>query len=298
VNASTLISILIAGIGIGFLYALVSVGFYISFDYLNVLNIAYGVYVVFGAYCVGVLYASSITYLIAVPVAVIGAATMGFSIQKYLFTPISKYSSDNSEELIIVASFGLVFAFEQIFGNLFFYEPVSNPVPLSLTGATISGISIDTLLVVMGIISISIIAIFNYHLINNTTGKSIRAIHHGEFAARISGISPERTYNFTHLVVGGLTGLGGVLLSFTQPVSMTGTINITVIAFVVVMISGIFTKRSLVNLLWAGPIIGIITVFLSRFGYSRWIDLSTYLILLVLILTLTQFESQEGLAHA
>lgn len=291
-----LIAATIGGIGIGLVYALMATGFYLVFDILDILNLAHGIYVILAAYTVRMLMLNGfpggggpVSVYVAVPVAIGFATVMGYLIQKVIFTPLIRHTGGASKEIIIVSSFGVVFAGQQIWGNLTLYEPVSNPFPIDMPSISFGSASVDMMVILLGFVSLLILLVFYTFMHRTMFGKTIRSVDQNEMGARLSGISPKRMYNYTHLFCGLLTGIAGVTISFIRPVHTGGILNWTVFSFIVVMLGGIIWRgeeNTILSLLVAGPLIGVVLSIMGRLGYSRWMDFSLYLVLFVLILAI------------
>lgn len=294
VASDVVIAALIGGIGLGFVFSLTGTGFYLVFKVLDILNIAHGIYVVFAAYTIRMLtlYGLPVTGTpvglpVAISIAILFSGVLGYIVQRTIFTPLIQYTGSGGKEIIIVGSFGLVFAFEQIWGNLTLYEPVSNSLPISFPQFSIGNAEVDTMFVALGLFSLVVVLLFHHFLNNTMSGKIIKSIDQNEMGARISGISVERTYNRTHLLCGLLTGLAGVLLGFLRPIETTQVIHWTVFSFIVVMVGTIISpdeEKAILSMLIAGPLMGSVVGIVGRIGYAQWMDYVMFIALLALIL--------------
>ena len=210
------ISRFIYGINFGLMLGLASVGLSLVFGTTGLSNFAHGEMVTFGAVAAlvfGVF--MQLPIWVAIPLAVIASAGMGWSLDAGLWKPLRKRGLGIVQLMIV--SIGLSLTMRYIIQ--FFIGGGTEQLPgfdspkISLFGAV--ALSTNDLYS-MGI-SIAVIIGFAVWLIKTKTGKATRAISDNPDLAAASGIDVDKVIRIVWIVAASLAGLSGVLWAYFRP---------------------------------------------------------------------------------
>ena len=207
---------IIYGLNFGLMLGLAAVGLSLVFGTTGLSNFAHAEMVTFGAitafFLGGIL---ALPIWIAIPVAVLISGLMGWGLDSGLWRPLRKRGLGLVQLMIV--SIGLSLAVRYIFQ--FFVGGGTNQLPgfdapkIKLFGAT----SLSVIDMASMVLSLVVIIIFAWWLMNTQTGKATRAISDNPDLAAASGIDVDRVIRTVWIVAAGLAGLAGVLWAYFRP---------------------------------------------------------------------------------
>ena len=207
---------IIYGLNFGLMLGLAAVGLSLVFGTTGLSNFAHAEMVTFGAitafFLGGIL---ALPIWIAIPVAVLISGLMGWGLDSGLWRPLRKRGLGLVQLMIV--SIGLSLAVRYLFQ--FFVGGGTNQLPgfdapkIKLFGAT----SLSVIDMASMVLSLVVIIIFAWWLMNTQTGKATRAISDNPDLAAASGIDVDRVIRTVWIVAAGLAGLAGVLWAYFRP---------------------------------------------------------------------------------
>jgi branched-chain amino acid transport system permease protein len=295
-SPSSFVFLLFVGVTAGAIYALVALGFTLSYQLIGLINLPQGFIVVSGAAlcaylldAVGVNEVSSLAVialaiLITLPIVMSLSGLLSAAIEIVAYRPLN-----NAPRLSrLVTAVGVLFILDNIILVWTGGAPITLPVLLPREAVfSVMGIqyTLDKLLV---LISAGVVLAGLYFGLQRTRfGRSIRAVSQDSVGAQLVGINAARTITLGFFIAGALAGAGGELyaLYFTV-VTWDHALRLTLIAFTAVILGGI---ESLVGAVVGAMIIGITESFVNGFTWyspgSDW-TLSVVLSIMILLLTL------------
>ena len=230
-----LIQTLVAGVLLGGVYALVSVGLNLLFGVVRVINFAHGECVMIGMYLTFWLWAGMgvdpyLSMLIVGPLMFL----IGALFQRGIIQPLQGTSAN----MKIFATVGISIVLQNL--ALFLWGGQHRAVSTSYSTAVVSlgeiDISVGRLVAFAGAL-LMFGAVF-YILNRTSTGNVLRAIAEDGQTATLIGIPVKRYYMVATGLSIMLAGLAGTLLTpFTSTFPLFGA-HMTLIAFIVVVIGG------------------------------------------------------------
>jgi branched-chain amino acid transport system permease protein len=295
-SPSSFVFLLFVGVTNGAIYALVALGFTLSYQLIGLINLPHGfVFVSGAALCAylldavgvnegtsfaGVALAILITLLLVMSLC----GLLSAAIEIVAYRPLS-----NAPRLSrLVTAVGVLFILDNVIIVWTGGAPVTLP-DLLPRGAVFSVIGVaftwDKLVVLlsMGLV----LAGLYFGLQRTKAGRSIRAASQNSIGAQLVGINVARTVTLGFFVAGALAGAGGELyaLYFTT-VTWDHALRLTLIAFTAVVLGGI---ESLVGAVIGAMIIGITESFVNGFTWyspgSEW-TLTVVLSIMIILLGL------------
>lgn len=242
---------LTTGILEGMIYVLIGIGLYLVFSVMRVVNFAHGFFVLIGMYVVLWAAPSTFTAFIGITlVAAVAAAVFGLLVERTLIEPT--LNKPGHAQLVITISLGIVM---QYAAQIMFPEPyqtVSNPWPfeaLNLFGVTIGSARLSA-----GVISLVLTFGVAWLIYRTRFGSLMRACSQSIEGAIHMGINYPGVYRSTFALGSGLAAIAGGLLIPFQPVSPHLGLDLTVKAFLVVVIGG---THSIWGTVIAGILLGV-----------------------------------------
>ncbi|KAF1058692.1 branched-chain amino acid ABC transporter permease [Burkholderia gladioli] len=252
--------------------ALTTIGLAIVFGLLGVLNMAHGEFVMLGAYSVVVVQRLGLSALLAVPLAIVVCAAIGWIVERLLVRPLYQRPFDT-----LLATWGVAILLREGVAALFGkgYQDV--------TGAY--GASIDVLgtqypafrLAVMLAVGVAFAGLAGWYS-RSQMGARIRGMVANPLLAKAVGINTPRLASGTFIMGVVLAGLAGVLLAPIVRVEPYMGLDYLLNSFFVLVVGGL---GSLLGLAVGTLVIGGTQVAVSSFidqtsGYTAVLILSVY----------------------
>jgi branched-chain amino acid transport system permease protein len=295
-SPSSFAFLLFVGVTNGAIYALIALGFSLSYTLIGLLNLPQGFIVVSGAaLCAYLLDAggvnegsspaeTALAILITLLLVMSLCGVLSAGIEIVAYRPLR-----NAPRLSrLVTAVGILFILDNIITVWTGGAALTLP-DLLPRGAVFSVMGVAyTLDKLVVLISMGLVLLGLYFGLQRTkVGRSIRAVSQDSIGAQLVGINVARTVTLGFFVAGALAGAAGDLygLYFTT-VTWDHGLRLTLIAFTAVVLGGI---ESLVGAVIGAMIIGITESFVNGFTWyspgSDW-TLSVVLSIMILVLVL------------
>jgi len=274
-----LMQIIVTGLLQGVIYALIGLGLFLVFNVMRVVNFAHGYFVLIGMY--GLLWldpGSLPSYLLYALAVAAAAVVFGYVIERWLleFT----LHKPGHAQLVITISLGIAM---QYFFQIKFPEPyqtIANPWPFS--SVQILGVTVSAGRLMAAIISLALTIAISWVVYRTSLGQNIRACSQSLPGAVHVGINFPRVYRSTFAFGAGIAAVAGALLIPFQPVSPHYGLDLTIKAFILVVIGGV---ASIWGTVIAGVLLGMAesagSVFISGSLTSSVIYLMFLLVILI-----------------
>jgi len=280
--SSTTLQVLFSGVLQGLLYAIIGLGLYLVFSVMRVVNFAHGYLVLVGMYGVLRINPSGLgQYVLALLVVAVVAAALGYLIQRLLIEP--GLDKGGHSQLVITLSLGIIFQY----GFQIWY-PVpfgSIPNPWPWEAVQIGGATISVTRIAAGVVSILLMLAVSYLVYRTRAGKIMRGCSENLSGAVHVGVNVLRTYRLTFTLGAGLAAVAGGLLLPIQPVSPLLGVELTIKAFIVVVIGG---SGALWGTAVAGVLLGTAEALGSLYAPASLATSFIYLLFFLIILVRPQ----------
>lgn len=217
--------ILFEGLVLGFVYAMIALGYTMVYGVLELINFAHSeIFMIGGVIGVEVFRALSpvvpngyLLLLFALVLGGMGSGLAAAAVERLAYRPLRRRGTTNRLVPLITAigvSFvlqDLVRIIEAIWHNEFFLRMASTA---ALDGSfTFAGIFMQTKTVILIAVSILMLSALMF-LVNRTRlGSAIRAVAQDMGTARLMGINPDFVVTNTFFIGGALGGVAGVLFA-------------------------------------------------------------------------------------
>ena len=288
---STLIIILVDGLGYAAWLFLVAVGMTLIFGVMRILNIAHGSLYAFGAYVSAVLIgrwfeqglAPAGVFAAMFASAIIVGAVMGFILQQGLL----KRLQGRDEVAMVLATFAVFLILDDaillIWGTNAYpaFEPYAALGNLELGGVAFA--VYDLMMIGLAVI----VGAMLWWLLNLTHwGKTLIAVIHDPDMAEALGVKVGRVFPATFMLGSVLAALGGAFSAPKISVAPGIGLDVIILAFAVVVIGGMGSV--------AGAVVGSLLVGISR-ALAVHLAPEYELFVIYAIMTLVLLVRREGL---
>jgi branched-subunit amino acid ABC-type transport system permease component len=211
------VSVFIASLGFGLVtasvLAIAAVGFTLQFGVTDVLNLAYGAVMIFGAYVAYLVNENGVSVWIALFAAVAACTILSVLMNSFIYTPFQRRGA--SPITLVIVSLGMTLIIE------FGVAALAGGIPVSYTmgnGPSFQAGGLDLTAVQLVIIAIAVVVMAVVHVLLRYTklGKAMRATAANRTLARNCGIRTGRVITVTWALTGALCGLAGVVFAINS----------------------------------------------------------------------------------
>ena len=214
-----LIQLLLNGIIAGGIYALIAIGFNMSYGLLRFLNIAHGALFMLGAYFAYLFFSMGMFIVIAGLIATIIVGFIGLGIDRFIYRQLRKNKA--SALILMLASFAILVLLENLVLAVFGADVKTirtGPVQqgLEFFGAYITPIQI--MIIVVSILTMVSVFLF---LRRTKLGKAMRATADNKDVAQVIGIDTDKIIIYVAFIAAILAALAGVLVGIEQNLEPT-----------------------------------------------------------------------------
>jgi len=288
-----LIQVLVGGVLIGGLYVAISIGFSLSFGVLDIVDLAVGMWVIFGAFAAVVAQEwLGVDPFVILPVVFVLFAAVGWLVGPLIYrVRMSQYA--------LPALMGLAFTFGLatfIRGGLltiFGYTPRKVQTGLVDSSMTILGVTQPSLRVVGFGFAVLATGLFLVFLYSTRTGLAIRATAQSKESAALMGVDVRRISSLVYAIYVGLTAMAGVLVGAVYSLTPEIGLRYTLLAFFVVVLAGL---GSVVGVFVAGLFLGVLQSLVTTYVGAEYTLMVVFVVLFVALLLFPRGISRRGLA--
>lgn len=279
-NAVLVLQSLISGIMMGSVYALLGVGFSLTWGVMKVIHISHAAFGLIGAFLAYTFLKwwgldPILSLVISVPLLFVAACL----VYRFLITHITQAKE------VIVSSMILTFGIAIILENLMLL--IWSPDPRLLTTSYTSKVLILGPLYfqyprLAGFLMSAVgVLVIHFFLKKTLTGKAVRAAWQQSDAAQLYGVNLKRISMVTFGLAVASAGAGGVGMAFLYSFDPHAHNLWLIYLFLVVIVGGV---GNVIGTAFAGLIIGVITGLSLAFLPYQWVNLLTFGLLMIILL--------------
>lgn len=287
-----LLQALLSGAAIGSAYALVALGFSITFTTTRTLNFSHGEFVSAGSFvgmsvlllAVGKPLTStsfggadpgSAAQLFALLAALLVMAAIGWllyllGVRPFVGRPGMAWVMSTLGFGVILHSIGLA-----IWGP----KPVVVPAPVSDEVIRVLGVGIRPQELLMLCVAVVVMLAFDYVMRRTMVGKAMRAVAQSSSVASLMGINVDRMMIGAFILSSALAGLSGFLLAPVAQASLFLGLAVGLKGFSAAMIGGLSNPRGCVV---GGFILGIIESMVNLWS-AQWREVAIFAVVIVVL---------------
>lgn len=287
-----LAGVLFDGVAYGSLLFLISIGLSVTLGLMNFINLAHGVFAMFGGYlCVKLMQSTDAPFLLTLPVAFVGMAAVGALLEMVVVRHL--YRRSHLDQVLF--SIGIIFMGVAAAG--FFWGSGQQPVRIpSYLSGHIQLLGID--LSVYRLFLIAVVAVLGGSLILGISGTRfgamIRASVDNVTAAAGLGINVSLVFSVAFALGAGLAGVGGALSISLLSLDPNFALKYMIYFLIVVTVGG---AGSIGGTVIASFLLGIIDVA-GKYYLPEVGGFAIYVLAVVLLLAFPGGLNRRGRAPA
>jgi branched-chain amino acid transport system permease protein len=279
-SISYILQSVISGVLLGGIYALLSVGFGLTWGTMKVLNISHSVFAVLGAFVAYWMFVKAgVDPILSLPILIVLLFLIGAVLYRLVIRPVMK-----ARDVIMasmVATFGVAIVVENVMS--FFWRPDPRILKPSYTGSSFfigeMAISKGPLIgFIMAMVAIVLLYLF---LHRTYTGKGVQATWQNPIGAALVGINPENVSLITFGLSIASAGTAGVAMALIYAFYPSVQSVWTLFVFLVTIVGGV---GSVVGSALAGLLIGFIIGISAAFLPFVWVNVLLFALLLIILL--------------
>jgi branched-chain amino acid transport system permease protein len=256
---SQFIELFINGISLGFVYALVALGFVVIFKSSRVVNFAHGSIVLFGAFVIAKL-ANDLGFVLAV---IVGTVLSGL-VAALVYYAVLRYVKGRAADTVTIATIGVDIIMATELGREIGQEVLNIGDPWGAHVVHFGEFSIPEARVAAAICALVLLGAFLAAFKYSAWGIAMRAAAEDGEAAALMGIRLRRVATGAWFVAGALAAVGAIFLSTFPTPGIDRTSGLAALsAFPAAILGGL---DSVLGAIVGGLIIGVVVTMSA--GYQ------------------------------
>lgn len=272
------LSQILNGVVIGFVYALIALGFSLVFGVANIINFAQGALLMLGAFLTFTMVRLGAPIAVAIPIAIVITTITGMLIERLALRPLQ-----NAPYIApLLSTLAIAIIFDAAAEMIWSAEIQAFPSPLSkyvvfVGSAYLTGV--DFLIIA---VSLGVMAGLMLFLSRTWMGKALRATAQDPEAATQMGINVPLMRQFSFGLAGALGALAGVLIGmYYMSVFPQMGIPYGLKGFAAALLGGL---SSIPGAIVGGILLGIFESLASGYVGEGWRDVIAFSVLLAVLI--------------
>jgi branched-chain amino acid transport system permease protein len=272
---------LINGLQLGFVYALIALGYTMVYGIVRLINFAHGDVFMVGAYLgyFAIVY-FHLPFPVAIICAMVGCAILGIAIERLAYKPLRTAPRIAA----LITAMGVSLFLEYFCSLKFVFSPnyLAYPRPFQVTTYQIGGLCISTIQIIVFSVALLLLFILQYFVQKTKMGMAMRAVSFDKDTARLMGINIDLVISLTFGIGSALAAAGGVLFGIAYPqINPFMGIMPGLKAFVAAVLGGI---GSIPGAVLGAVIMGTVETMSSAFISSTLRDAIAFSILIIVLI--------------
>jgi branched-chain amino acid transport system permease protein len=254
---------LASGLLQGLIYSFIALGLLLTFGVLKVANFAHGYFVAGGMYVVYMVGPSSFgAYLLSLLVAFAVGLAAGLIVERVVLEKTLIAGGEHMGMRTLVPTFAVALIIQNLLLILVSSPVISLKNPYPFSAVRIGSAVLEPSRLVGTVLSLIFGLAVMVLLYRSRFGLLVRACVQSNRGAVICGVNIRKSYRFVFAGASGLAAVaGGLILPFTTAPATVG-FEITLKAFLVVIIGGMASVRGLII---AGIFFGLVEAFITAY---------------------------------
>lgn len=267
---------LVDGLLIGFVYGVAAMGMSLIWGVMDVINLAHGVLIALGSFCVYLLVSSlGVNPYLAVLIAAAGGLLAGMGIYRIAIQRVI----DTSHLSTLMATFSVNMILVGLGTKAFSTNP--RALDIDLGSLTVGSLTVEVTRLIAAVASI-IVASALYLFLNRTTpGRFVRAITNNRSAAELMGIPSQRMLAFSFGLGCILAATAGGLIATFFPFTILSGDTYQLKSFVIVVLGGLGNP---LGALLGGLILGVLEGILPALIHTTWVPVCEFVLFIVILI--------------
>jgi len=266
---------LLSGITVGFVYALVGMGFTVIYNSSGIINFAQGEFVMAGGMSMVFLLATGISFSSAFVLAVIATSILGVLLWK-----LTDLSRDSSQVSLIILTLGYAIFLRGLSEVVFDKELHTIPSFVGDGAFEIYGAILSHQSFLIILVSIFIVIALWLFFKKTRLGKAMIAASDNVEAAKLMGINIKKILMLNFAISASIAAIGGALLTPITSTNYEVGIILGLKGFAAAIIGGLSNPFGAVL---GGLILGIMEALVAGYMSSEYKDAVAFIIMLAIL---------------
>lgn len=276
-TAMLITSAVITGLGMGSMYGLLALGFYITYSVSETVNFAQGASMMLGAV---ICYSAAVTYglpmVLAIIIALLVCGLWGWVVERFVVRPFA--SRGSNAWLMATVAAGIVL--ENVVLFTYGKEPRSLPSPLAEDPILIGDLGIYPLQIVIPLAGLTIALVLSLVAGRTKLGRAQLAVVQNSSAAQLMGINVTLAVVGAYVLSAIFAGIAGILIAPLFNVSSDMGTLFGIKAFAVAILGGIMSPWGVVI---AGLAYGVVEALITALLGSVYTQIVTFSLVIVVL---------------
>lgn len=269
--------VIISGLITGSLYALAALGLVLIFKTSGIVNFSQGEMAMFNTFIAfTILQATGLPFIVVMVLTVVVAAFIGFMIQRFVMRPIQ-----NAILSSMIATLGLIMIFNGLAGNIFGFETKQFPKMIEGENINILAVSVAPNSLMTILITLVIMAVLFYFFKFTRSGLALRAASQNPEAAKLMGISVEKTITLTWAISATLSAIAGMLIAPTTFLDINMMADVHLKSFSAAVLGGF---NSFIGPVVGGFVLGVVENLFGKFVSISWKTVFSFGLIIVMLI--------------
>lgn len=279
------LQLVLAGVALGFKYALVALGFVIIFKATGVINFAQGGFVMLGAY---LAYNAGTTWGLPFWLAVIVAMVITALVAMLIERLVLRRMVGRPAFALIMITVGLLFIIQEVVTTIWGFDALNIGDPWGVETVDVGSLVISVANIWTVVLALVVFAAFFAFFRYSSLGLAMRATALDQEAALAQGMSAKRVWAASWGIAGAVAALAGVVIA-SGPGNLTPAVQfVALLAFPAIILGGLDSPGGAVV---GGIIIGVAQTLTAGYqqDYAPWLGLGfqsvmPYVVMLLILL--------------
>ena len=284
-----LVQLLVGGIGLGFIYALIALGFVLIYKAMGLFNFAQGGFVVLGAY-LSYQFAEDwdLPLFVGLLCSVLTMAGVGAGIERVVMRPML----GKPVYATVLVTLGLLLIITQIVNAVWDQPAYIFISPWSGNTSTIAGVTISHGDLWTGLVAIVLLLAFLLIFQGTRLGLGMRATAINQEIAASQGVRVGLSFSASWMLAAVLGAVSGTMLVFESGGALTPALSFVALrAFPAIILGGL---DSLGGAVVGGVLLGVIEVLTQGYVDVEWLGSSFETIVPYVAMVLVLWWRPEG----
>ena len=267
-----LFGFLLSGVTVGFIYALVGIGFTVIYNSSGIINFSQGEFVMAGGMSTVFLLKAGLPLGVSFILAIMITSIIGIVLYKLI-----SYSKESSQISLIILTLGFAIFLRGLAEVIFDKELHTMPSFVGNGSFDIFGATLSYQSILIMVVSI-VIVIFLYFFFKKTkTGQAMMATSINADSARLMGINIKKILMINFALSATIAAIGGVLLTPITSTNYEVGIMLGLKGFAAAIIGGLGNPFGAVA---GGLVLGILESFVAGYISSEYKDAVAFVVML------------------
>ncbi len=268
-------SALISGLGLGSMYGLLALGFYITYSVSNTVNFSQGSSMMLGAV---LAFTFSVTWgwplALAALASLLACAAYGMLVELIAVRPFARRGSN----AWLMATVALGLTTDNVVLFTFGKEPRGFSLPFANASMQISGVGISPLQLAIPLVGLALAATLHFFSRHTRLGKAMLAVVQNRDAASLMGINVSLAVLLAYAVSTVFAGAAGIMIAPLFNVQSSMGVVFGLKAFAVAILGGI---TSAWGVMVAGLLFGLTEALITSLLGSTYTQIITFALVIV-----------------